>query len=629
MDMIIGDWDRHEDNWKWAMFKEDDEKIYYPIPKDRDHVFSKWGGFVPSVADLAISNAEDFGMKYGNMNHLNFKARYLDRELAGEISLEIWLEAAAYLQEKLTDEVIDGAVKKFPEEVYEFHADEIRQKLKSRRDDISEFIKKYYKELNKEVYITGTNKDDHFEINRLDNGAVRVVVSNVKKDGSKGKKFFEREIEADVAKKIYCFGLDGEDIFNVNGNVSESVKIRIIGGKDEDIINDASSVGGSGRMTQVYDSSEEDKIESTGETVIKRPSRPAHYDPYAFDYDWLIPMATMRRSSGNGFGFGVGFINFIRGFNKPGFAKKWNFGGVFYPNLGAYRLDARYQFRHFVGLHDLVLRGRFSTLYDRYPFFYGIGNDTEVVRNQRRELNRIDYDFMDFEAGLTTTFAHKSTWSSSVLFERHEVKDFEDISIIDSTVAGFGTQEFAAIKTELNLDFTDNSMYPQDGAQFNVSLEARSNFDGKLSSNIKTRFSYFKTLNLGLKTTFVGSLHYKQANGNSAFYHLSKLGSTTQFRGYTRNRFIDKHAMLYNSEARILLGTVKTPLIQFIVGVFGFYDGGRVWNEGSEFREGNWNNSWGGGFFLAPGKTDYTLSFTIARPEDDFTYTKLQLGFDF
>ena len=35
------------------------------------------------------------------------------------------------------------------------------------------------------------------------------------------------------------------------------------------------------------------------------------------------------------------------------------------------------------------------------------------------------------------------------------------------------------------------------------------------------------------------------------------------------------------------------------MGVYGFYDGGRVWNDSSEFYEGEWNNSIGGGFFLA------------------------------
>ncbi len=629
MDMFLADWDRHEDNWKWAMFKEGDQKIYRPIPKDRDHVFSKWSGLIPNIADYAINNAEDFGDKFGNLRHLNFKARFLDRELAGEISQEDWLEASRYLQEKLTDEVIDNAVTKLPEEVYSFHAEEIKNKLKSRRGDLDRLIKAYYKELNQNVFITGTNQGDHFEVVRREDGSVDVKVSHIKKDGSKGKPFFERSLDPEIVKKIYCFGLDGRDEFDIEGNVSKSIKVRIIGGSDPDEILDKSNVQGGGRLTQVYDSSSEDKVTKSEETIIKKPSRPAQYDPYAFDYNWLIPKITLRSSSGNGFGIGAGATYLIRGFNKPGFAKKWTFGGVYYPDLDAYRIDAGLTFRHFLGNADLRVRSQYSALYDKYPFYYGIGNNTKINQRRRIELNSIDYNFFDFEATVVSTFAQKSTWANSIVIENHDTDNRGEGTILDPSTIGFGSAFYTGVKSSLELDFTDNALYPENGSQFSLSLSGRTNFDGRLSSNINSRFSYFKTFDLGLTTTFIGSLHYKQANGDVAFYHLSRLGSQTQFRGYTRNRFIDKYAMLYNGEMRVLLGTIKTPLIRFVVGVFGFYDGGRVWNDSSEFYEGEWNNSYGGGIFFAPGTKDYSLSILVARPEDDFTYSKLQLGFDF
>jgi len=629
MDMLLGDWDRHEDNWKWAMFKEGDNKIYRPIPKDRDHVFSKWTGLIPNIADFAISNAEDFGDEFGNLRHLNFKARFLDREFGDKISLELWLEAVIYIQEKITDEVIEESVSKLPKEVYGFHGEEIKQKLKSRRSDLTRFIKEYYKELNENVFIKGTNKSDYFEIVRKENGEVKVSVWHLKKGEIKGDLFFEGTFDSEIVKKIYCFGLDGKDKFEIKGDVAQSIKVRIIGGSDKDKVSDKSFVNGSEKLTQVYDSSNEDEIVKSKETILKKPSRQAHYDPYAFDYNWLIPSITLRSSSGNGSGFGAGVTYLIRGFNKPGFAKKWTFGGVFYPDLKAYRIDAGFTFRHFIGLSDLQLRSQFSALYDRYPFYYGIGNDTKVIKTLRQELNRLDYDFFDFEAGIETIFARKSKWINSIIIENHDAENKGDRTALDPTTLGYGEISYIGISSKLNLDFTDNSLYPENGSQFTLSVDGRTNFDGNLSSNIKSRISYFKTYDLGLKTTFVGSLHYKQANGEPAFYHLSRLGSQSQFRGYTRNRFIDKYALLYNAEMRVLLGTIKTPLIQLVVGVFGFYDGGRVWNDSSEFYEGEWNNSYGGGIFFAPGSKDYTLSLLVARPEDNFTYSKVQLGFDF
>ena len=53
-DIMVGDWSRHEDNWKWAAFIDGEETIYRPIPRDRDMVYSKWDGILPSIADLSL-----------------------------------------------------------------------------------------------------------------------------------------------------------------------------------------------------------------------------------------------------------------------------------------------------------------------------------------------------------------------------------------------------------------------------------------------------------------------------------------------------------------------------------------------------------------------------------------------
>jgi hypothetical protein len=36
---MIGDWDRHEDQWRWAPEKTEKGKKYLAVPRDRDQVF--------------------------------------------------------------------------------------------------------------------------------------------------------------------------------------------------------------------------------------------------------------------------------------------------------------------------------------------------------------------------------------------------------------------------------------------------------------------------------------------------------------------------------------------------------------------------------------------------------------
>ena len=43
LDMLIGDWDRHEGQWRWVEEKKknDKGKLYTPVPEDRDMAFFK------------------------------------------------------------------------------------------------------------------------------------------------------------------------------------------------------------------------------------------------------------------------------------------------------------------------------------------------------------------------------------------------------------------------------------------------------------------------------------------------------------------------------------------------------------------------------------------------------------
>jgi hypothetical protein len=45
--MLIGDWDRHYDQWRWAEYKKKGQVIYRPIPRDRE--FSKFDGALLSI----------------------------------------------------------------------------------------------------------------------------------------------------------------------------------------------------------------------------------------------------------------------------------------------------------------------------------------------------------------------------------------------------------------------------------------------------------------------------------------------------------------------------------------------------------------------------------------------------
>src|SRR5690606_1324891 len=51
LDMLVGDWDRHEDQWRWAEYdKEDKGELMKAVPRDRDQVYTKFDGLIPAIA---------------------------------------------------------------------------------------------------------------------------------------------------------------------------------------------------------------------------------------------------------------------------------------------------------------------------------------------------------------------------------------------------------------------------------------------------------------------------------------------------------------------------------------------------------------------------------------------------
>lgn len=46
-DIFIGDWSRHEDQWRWATFNQNGITLYRPIPRDRDQVYTLFDGIIP------------------------------------------------------------------------------------------------------------------------------------------------------------------------------------------------------------------------------------------------------------------------------------------------------------------------------------------------------------------------------------------------------------------------------------------------------------------------------------------------------------------------------------------------------------------------------------------------------
>ncbi len=253
-DMIIGDFDRHDDQWRWAetecrmdnhsrCFHIKDEKngsgnVYRAIPRDRDQVFDHVDGLIPRILTLKWGPARllrNFDFEIKDLVGLNLNGRQLDKTFLSSLNKQEWIDMATELKNSISDETIEQAVRTFPKEIYDIRGEEIVAKLKQRRDDIVKYAEAYYLILAEKVNITGSDERELFEVHRKANGNTVVKVYRKDRDHSL---LFKREFIAEETKEIRLYALGADDKVQVFGNVKNGMIIRIVGGSGDDEIKD-------------------------------------------------------------------------------------------------------------------------------------------------------------------------------------------------------------------------------------------------------------------------------------------------------------------------------------------------------------------------------------------------------
>jgi hypothetical protein len=108
LDMLIGDWDRHSDQFKWGDADESDNGFYKPVPTDRDQVFFKFNGIIIRyiILTAGIKFLKSYDDHITNVKTYGFLLRSMDRWMTNKLVESDWVRAATELKQALTDSVI-------------------------------------------------------------------------------------------------------------------------------------------------------------------------------------------------------------------------------------------------------------------------------------------------------------------------------------------------------------------------------------------------------------------------------------------------------------------------------------------------------------------------------------------
>ena len=639
LDFVLGDWDRHEDNWRWDPEKEKGKKTYSPVPRDRDKVYYKTSGIFPILLSYQWlkANVQPFSPHIRNVAHWNFNARHFDRFFINHLDREGWQEQVKQVQQVMSDSLIHQAMLQMPDTIVKLSAAELETNIRSRRDELAATVDEYYLSLAKVVDIPLSAKREFVDIDYNSDGSITVDVHNKKKDGTEGARIMKRRFLPSETKEVRIYGIAGEDEYKVHGSGRSPIKIRLIGGKSHDLFA-ASNSFGKGNQLYIYDNKADTANSYDNMSMAKfRLKKDTAVHAYQYDnfvYDRQGVLVNLNYGVDRGLIFGLGYLIENQGFRKSPYAYRHEFLANYLTGRQSFILEYKGDLKKLVGEQDLQIHMRALGPFNQSNFF-GYGNNTEYLKDEEHEIsfyrNRYDYVnadiFLGYEAFKNARLFYGS---SSELYhskaDKNEERFFHGFNQKHPGEDIFGTKFFTGLAAGFDFDTRDNKTNAKKGLRLFTRLDWKAEVAGQqrqytaLESSLslyKTVFNDYLTLanRTGMQTVF----------GDPYFYQHAQIGGEMSLRGFNSQRFTGKTALYNNLDVRVKLANFSSYLLPGTVGLISFYDIGRVWmpNEKSD----SWHMGAGGGFYFMPGDLMIIQAVVGASKEAVLPYIRMGLSF--
>ncbi|MEO8199057.1 MAG: BamA/TamA family outer membrane protein [Gemmatimonadota bacterium] len=630
MDVFVGDWDRHRGQWSWARLGPDEvETAWSPLPEDRDQAFVKYDGLMLSIARKTRPQLVNFGVKYPSIYGATFNGRELDRQLLGAVDLPVWDSLALDLKRRLTNAVIDSAVATLPAQQRRVDGDRLAATLRARRDQLSTMAGKYFRYLNTEPDMHGTDLADRVTITRglgpgRANGAIEVLIEG--NDTVNGLpvviRSAHRVFRAAETREVRLYLHGGDDSVLVSGEGSGEIKIRVIGGKGEDAVVDSSA---SGRI-RFYDTGEYSSLVSAhGGSLHQKKYLPPDTSSVVPPRDWgAFKHPVLWGSAGADLGvfIGLGLNSADYGFRKDPYANQYLLRVGYATAPRTYRVDFR-------GTWHMENSRTYTSVLARASGieilrFYGFGNET--VNNGDDDFYKVRQEQYLLQPSITFPLSKSFTLSMGPRLQYNRLEENNEHFI--GTLPGlYGQGNFGQVgaSASVQLDTRDIIAAPRKGILLDLEgvvypgvWDVQSTF-GKVRADLSTYLS----ASIPSHPTLALRVGGEGVFGRFPFHEAAYIGGPETIRGWQAQRFAGDASMYGNAELRVRLGRIPL-IVPTDLGLFGLADAGRVYKAGETSDE--WHTAFGGGVSLGFLARTNTMTVAIAR-SDERTVLYIRAGF--
>ena len=626
IDILVGDRDRSENNYLWARFDDvGGGYVWRPVPRDRDQAFVQFDGFLKGFARRYDRRLVRFGEEYPDIKALTRNAWDIDRNLLVGLDRATWDATVEEVKTEITDEVISEAVLRMPREHYAILGPDLDAALRNRRDNLVEAAGDLYKIVFEWSDIHGTDEDEFATIDRLDDGAVHVVLQERGSNGDpQGSPHFDRVFVPDETREVRIYLHGGDDLAQIRGGGDSSIRILLIGGGGRDEFVNSSSGGG----IRVFDGGSRTTIEGSGIRFENRTApRPWSWAGETRDLDWgsqTGPEVRMGYDGDRGLLVTAGVKKTRFGFLGDPYTSRTQarFGWAF--GRAKPFVDLRQYFRGlFTGGADLSLRGRYSGV--EIVNFYGLGNET--VEDEPRSFYKADQGQTLVTAELSFGDGEHTKFAIGPVFKR----TVSDTTVTGNFIAetapyGSGTVMQLGVQASLDLDGRDDLVWPTRGYHVRAGTTYYPGTLDLADGIVEARGELAAFLSpSGGNPTLATRIGGKHLWGAFPYYEAAFLGGAGNVRGLREQRYAGRSSLYGSAELRLSLGRFFL-LFPAHFGVFGFGDLGRVFYD--DLSSNLWHKAYGGGIWIAPITRATTFQISLARSEQR-TALYFGLGFAF
>jgi hypothetical protein len=606
LDMFVGDWDRHRDQWQWARFGDDKRhRIWKPIPRDRDQAFVRYDGFLLSIARATLPQFVNFGPKYPGMLGLNWNGRDVDRRLLVSLERPVFDSIATALRSRLTNEVIESAAAKLPPSYHPLDSARLVRALKQRRDQLPEAARRYYRHLSGQVDVHTTDQDELVVAERVDPRHTEVTVSSRDSGEDAAAPFYRRRFDHDQTGEVRLHLHGGDDRVVVKGNAGAGVRLRIIPGKGTDAVVDSSRGG----RVNLYTTDPDDRVLPGHDIAVSRK-------PYAprdtAVRDWGTRWQSLTWFSAGpdlGVFLGAGVSHTRFGFRQNPFAQRYRLRAGYSTGASTGRVDFTGQWHRPNSRLTGNLLARVSGI--DVLRFHDFGNETVAAEEDA---------FFRVKQTSFTLFPYASAaLAPQVELALGPVFRYSDTDLDPDRFIGisrpYGSGKFGMLGGIMGLALdtrnrpnaaTHGVLVTLGGSYYPSIWDVEENF-GEVHGQAST---FLTADSLPLQPTLALRVGGKQVWGRYPYQEAAYIGGASNVRLGRENRYAGDASLYAGAELRLFL-TSMMLVVPADFGVFGLADVGRVYLEGESSDK--WHPAAGGGIWISWLDRINTLSIAVAK----------------